>query len=672
MANECVGIDLGTTYSALAYLDPTGRPETIRNDEGELTTPSVVFFDSHGPIVGREAVRAAEFDSRRVARYSKRRVGEKFFPKPILGTRLPPEVIQALILKKLRSDAQIKLGAVTKAVITVPAYFNEPRRKATQDAGALAGIEVVDLINEPTAAAIAYGTRAGFLTDTGVSREKELVLVYDLGGGTFDATVMEIDGQCFDTIATAGDNYLGGIDWDRRLVDCLADQFQSDTKVDLRENASAMERLIQEAENAKKTLSIREAALVSLGIPGSAKQFRLARAQFEQLTEDLLERTRLTCYRLLRDAGLDWSDLTRLILVGGSTRMPMVQQMLQQESGLAVDRSLSPDEAVAHGAAYYAGIIQKSDRIRQEVSVRNTNSHDLGVLGIHKQTGEPRRQVMIRRNTQIPATSSKRFLTAKEGQKSVVVSVMEGGTDSGELGTRIGECVVTGLPEGLPQGSCVKVTFRYLEDGRLSVEAMLPDVDCAARTSIERAVGIGEPEFLQWKARIDGGILFDEDQPNGWVPGSGVKTMAGMGSNSKDSKSPTVSASVSADSRKQNPCQVDTEMDELLDVIANCEADVQNVLNHNEHEDSESAERATEFYQPVNKAENENEQGIGLPNARTVDLTLLETGDNDSQVHQANGGDHQSEPEDQPADLDSRLGNVDCGLEIFLNGFRGQ
>ena len=541
MSSRSIGIDLGTTYSAMAFLDSNGKPETIRSEEGELTTPSVVFFDTSGPIVGREAVKAAEFDASRVARYAKRCIGEELFPKTILGNRLPPEVIESLVLKKLKVDGELKLGPISKAVITVPAYFNETRRKSTQDAGRLAGIEVLDIINEPTAAAIAYGVQSGFLDGLGNSLERETVLVYDLGGGTFDATLMEIDGRNFDAIATAGDVYLGGVDWDKRLVDYLAEQFRKEQGIDLRDNPSAMERLVQESESAKKTLTARDEAQIRLGVDGKNLQLTISRTQFEQLTEDLLERTRMTCEHLLLDAGKAWTDITRLILVGGSTRMPMVHRMLEKESSLLVDRSLAPDEAVAHGAAIYAGILSGFPENVAGVSVANINSHDLGVLGLDPKTKTPKRQVMIPRNTKIPATRSKTFSTSKLGQKDVLVTVVEGGTDSGEHALKIGKCVITNLPADLPRGSTVKVTFKYENDGRLSISAELPDVECAARTIIERFAGLNEQEVCKWKERLDAGLVLEKlkDEPIG----------------------------VSLEMHESDP-SLESELDELLDEIA--------------------------------------------------------------------------------------------------------
>ena len=508
-----VGIDLGTTYSVVAHLDRDGKPITLASDEGELTTPSVVFFDMRGTVIGREAIKAAAFEPQRVARFAKRDMGEGVYRKPILGNQLPPEVIQALILKKVKHDAELRIGPFTKAVVTVPAYFNEPRRKATQDAGRLASLEVLDIINEPTAAAIAYGVRQGFLSTDGEAHERELILVYDLGGGTFDVTLMEIDGHKFNAIATAGDVYLGGLDWDQSIAELISQRFQEEHGIDLRTAAAASETLIDEALRAKHTLTARDEATIRFAHDGKRLQLRLTRAEFERRTAGLLDRTRMTVKRLLKDAQLTWPDLTRLLLVGGSTRMPMVQTMLERESGLQIDRSLSPDEAVAHGAAIYAGTLLAGGKgVKQSLAVQNVSSHDLGVMGVDPVTQRPRRHIMIARNSPLPCKRSSLFTTAKQDQRSVMVRVVEGGTDAGQGATLIGKCVVQGLPKDLPKRTSVKVIFKYGSDGRLAVRAELPTVSCDAQTMIERAVGMSREQIDAWSERIAAGLVIAEIQ----------------------------------------------------------------------------------------------------------------------------------------------------------------
>ncbi len=506
-SHPAIGIDLGTTNSAVAFVDSTGRPETIRNSEGGLSTPSVVFFDRGNPVIGAEAVEAGVEEPERLAMFAKRDVGEQLFRNAICGAHLPPEVLQALILTKLKQDAELKLGELEKAVITVPAFFNEPCRKATQDAGKLAGLEVLDIINEPTAAAICYGVQQGFLSAEGAASAKERVLVYDLGGGTFDVTVMEIENRKYHTIATNGDVYLGGIDWDRRVVDFIAEAWIEEHGDDLRDDPIAEQLLLRKANQTKHALTQRESVPIAFGYQGKRIRPEMNRETFKKLTEDLLERTLMTVELVLDEAEVKWSDLTRLILVGGSTRMPMIHDELSRLSNLEIDRSLSPDEAVAHGAAIYAGI-----RLGHEcesfagVSVTNVNSHDLGVLAVDPETGDPRRQIMINRNTSLPARKRIRFRTHQDGQRNVKVEVVEGGDDRGRNATRIGKCLVDDLPKGTPKGTFVDVLFDYSQDGRLVVSANLPTLKQAAEMTMDRAAGLSQDVLEKWTALLAAGI----------------------------------------------------------------------------------------------------------------------------------------------------------------------
>ena len=498
-----VGIDLGTTFSLVAYLDVNGKPRTIPNAEGDLSTPSVVFFDGASVIVGKEAVKAACFEPNQVAQFAKRDMGNAAYSKTINGESLPPEVIQSFILEKLKRDTEAKLGPFTKAVITVPAYFNEPRRKATQDAGHLAGLEVLDIINEPTAAAIAFGVEKGFLSPTGASKKAEKILVYDLGGGTFDVTVMDIDGKNCLVRATAGDVYLGGIDFDQRIADFVAEQFLAKYRVDPRKSPMGLQRLLREAEDAKRSLSARESVTISFEEAGQGIRVPFSRKQFEDRTADLMDRTRFTTSNVLKEAGIGWNDLTRVLLVGGSSRMPMVEKMLEAESGRKPDSSLSFDEAVAHGAAIYAGAILEAERgSAPRVKIQNVNSHSLGVLGIEHATGRPRNAVLIHRNTPLPVTKRGRFKTHKNDQRSVAVQVIEGGDASGNNSMPIGKCIIRDLPPGLPAGTAVEVAFTYSENGRLNVKARVPDLNIEASLSIERASSLSDSALQEWDAKL--------------------------------------------------------------------------------------------------------------------------------------------------------------------------
>jgi molecular chaperone DnaK len=502
-----VGIDLGTTFSVVAHLDPGGRPWTIPNAEGDLITPSAVFFDGDNVIVGKEAVKAAIAAPEDVAQFMKREMGCTFYGKPIHGEHIPPEVIQSFILDKLRRDASLKLGDFHKVVVTVPAFFNEPRRKATQDAGSLAGLEVIDIINEPTAAAIAYGVQQGFLSAKGEAREHETILVYDLGGGTFDVTLMDIDGTHYEAVATAGDVYLGGIDWDQRIADYIAAEFMKKNRgINPKEHPAGFQRLLREADDAKRTLSVREQTMITFEHAGYVVQVPLTRQKFEEMTADLLDRTRFTVVNLMQERGLKWDDITRLLVVGGLTRMPMVQKMLEDLTGKKPDRSLSADESVAHGAAIYAGLLMSTKTTdRPEFTVRNVNSHNLGVLGIEKATGLPRNRVMIPRNSPLPAVKTSRFATHKDHQTAVAVNVVEGGDASGNDSTPIGTCVIRDLPPGLPARTPIEVTFRYGQNGRLTVTAKLPDLNIEATSEIQRATGMSVDVMKSWNQRIHKG-----------------------------------------------------------------------------------------------------------------------------------------------------------------------
>lgn len=519
MASElAIGIDLGTTFSAVAYLDADGRPITVRNAEGDLITPSVVFLDKAGIVVGKEAVNAASFEPERIARFMKRDMGESVFSKTMRGEQLPPEVLQAAVLRKLRLDAELQLGPIRKAVVTVPAFFNEPCRKATMDAGRLAGIEVLDIINEPTAAAICYGIQQGFLNREGASAQREVVLIYDLGGGTFDVTLMEIAGTKYRALATGGDVYLGGADWDQRLVDYLAEEFQKQCGTDPRQDPASAEALLQRAIETKHALSAREEISVFVSQDSRRARISVTRAKFEELTADLLDRTLLTIRKVIRDAetalarneaekGVTDLNVTRLLLVGGSTRMPAVTRMLQSEMELVPDRSLSPDEAVAHGAAVYAGLLLKQGAVRLKgISLTNVSSHDLGVLGMEIETGRPRRRIMIRANSPLPISATKVFPLSRTGQSSVRIEVIEGGDDTGNNSTAIGRCTVQGLPKGLAAKTPVAVTFEYARNGRLTVKAKLPTIGRDANLVIDRAAGLTDADLDRWQQRLEEGL----------------------------------------------------------------------------------------------------------------------------------------------------------------------
>ncbi|MHB8866904.1 MAG: Hsp70 family protein [Pirellulaceae bacterium] len=503
--HPAVGIDLGTTFSVAASLDDTGRPQTLINAEGDKLTPSVVLIEENEVIVGKEAVKAMGTDMERVADCSKRDVGQRMFHKSLGGRQYPPEALEAWVLNKLRLDTQKQIGAYHKVVITVPAYFDEVRRKATQDAGYIAGFEVMDIINEPTAAAVAFGFQRGFLSETGSHRERRNILVYDLGGGTFDVTVMQIAGREFIALATDGDVHLGGRDWDQRLVDGVAEEFVRKYGVDPREDPNVEGRLWRECEDAKRTLSARVRTGIVCEYQGQSVRCEVTRQQFEEMTLDLLERTAFTTRQTLQATGLQWSDIDRILLVGGSTRMPAVVRMLKGLSGQEPDQSVSPDEAVAHGAALHAGLVLARNAGRApRFHIKNVNSHSLGVVANEPTTNQLRNAILIPRNTPLPAEATRIFKTQKPGQKSILVQIVEGESASPADCSQIGRCSVHDLPPELPAKTPIEVGFRYHENGRLSVRVKVAGTNTKLEHEIMRENSLTRDQLNSWRIYVSG------------------------------------------------------------------------------------------------------------------------------------------------------------------------
>lgn len=504
-SSPAVGIDLGTTFSAVASLDDQGHPSTLVNAEGDRLTPSVVLFDGDDVVVGKEALKALATEAEHVAECSKRDMGYRVFHKVLEGKQFPPEVIEAWILNKLRTDTVARIGQFNKVVITVPAYFDEVRRKATQDAGYMAGFEVMDIINEPTAAAVAFGYQQGFMSPEGKTHQPQRILVYDLGGGTFDVTVMEIEGTEFRALATDGDVRLGGYDWDQRLVDIVAEGFIREHFIDPREDPRTAGKLWRECEDAKRTLSARSKANVACDYQGRSARIEVTRQQFAEGTQDLLDRTRFTTTQTLRASGLSWDEIDRVLLVGGSTRMPMVHDMIKQLSGKEPDASVAADEAVAHGAALHAGLmLAKSHGKAANFKIKNVNSHSLGVVGVDPLTQRRRNGILIPRNTPLPVTAKRTFKTQKANQKSILVQVVEGESPSADECNPIGRCSVRQLPPNLPEQSPVDVFFQYAPNGRLKVKVTVPNTDTKVETEFTRENSLSKEHLNGWRKYITG------------------------------------------------------------------------------------------------------------------------------------------------------------------------
>ena len=457
---KTVGIDLGTTNSCVSVLEG-GEPVVIANAEGARTTPSVVGFSKTGDrLVGAPAKRQAVVNPDRTLISIKRYMGTDH-RTTIDGTPYSPEQISAMILQKLKTDAEAYLGeSVTKAVITVPAYFNDSQRTATKNAGKIAGLKVLRIINEPTAAALAYGLD---------KKNNETILVYDLGGGTFDVSILDVGDGVFEVKSTSGDTSLGGDDFDHRIIEFLAAEFQKENGIDLRKDKQAAQRLKEAAEKAKIELSASVTTNVNLPFITASQDgplhldVNLTRAKFDDLTRDLVERTAESVNQALRDAKLSASDIDEVILVGGSTRIPAVQEQVRKMIGKEPNRSVNPDEVVAVGAAIQAGIL--GGEVKEVVLLDVTPLS----LGIETLGGVMTK--LIDRNTTIPTRKEEVFSTAADGQTSVHVKVCQGEREIATHNKMLGDFELSGLPpapRGVPK---IKVTFDIDTNGILSVSA---------------------------------------------------------------------------------------------------------------------------------------------------------------------------------------------------------
>jgi molecular chaperone DnaK len=503
-----VGIDLGTTFSTLAMLDPDGNPVAIANDEDEVETPSLILLaDSGHVVVGPSRTRAAIEDPEHVVDRVKRYMGNAEYKRTFDGREITPEFLSALILKKLRQDAEKRIGKIGNAVITVPYYFNDSRRKATQDAGRIAGLNVIDIINEPTAATLTYAWHRGELGGGSENQTPHLALVYDLGGGTFDATVVRYTPRHFQVLATDGDVHLGGIDWNDRLVNYVAEEFKARHGRDPRESPATLQMLRHDADQTKIALSQGHTAGISCRHEGKSISLQVTREQFEQMTADLLQRTYDTAQLVLEQAEVTPQQLDALVLVGGSTLMPKVPQMLATLTGKEVFQGLSPHTAVAQGAAIHAAILEAkfrgeasevSERIRKllrNVKQEDVNSHGLGIAARHPKTGKTVNHVMIPRNSKLPTEVKRTFATSEPNQQRVTIKVIEGDAPDPAACSLLGNCRITGLPKDLPKGSPIEVTYSFDSSGRVHVRAVDTTGGKQAEIAIERKGGLSANEL---------------------------------------------------------------------------------------------------------------------------------------------------------------------------------
>jgi molecular chaperone DnaK len=484
--SKVIGIDLGTTNSCVAIMEG-GEPVVIPNAEGSRTTPSVVAFSKDGErMVGQVAKRQAITNPDRTVVSIKRHMGSDYKVR-IDDKEYTPQEISAMILQKLKADAESYLGEkVTKAVITVPAYFTDSQRQATKDAGRIAGLEVLRIINEPTAASLAYGL------DKEVNQK---ILVFDLGGGTFDVSILELGDGVFEVLATNGNNRLGGDDFDQRIIDYLADEFKKEHGIDLRKDRVAMQRLKDEAEKAKKELSSVMSTNINLPfITADASgpkhlDTTLTRAKFEELTADLVEATMGPTRLALKDAGLKPGDIDKVILVGGSTRIPAVQEAVRKLIGKEPYKGINPDECVAIGAAIQAGVLtgEVKDIVLLDVTPLSLGIETLG--GVFTK--------LIERNTTIPTKKSQIFSTAADGQTSVDIHVLQGERPMAAQNVTLGRFQLTGIPpapRGVPQ---IEVTFDIDANGIVNVSAKDLGTGKEQKITITASTNLTEEEIQQ-------------------------------------------------------------------------------------------------------------------------------------------------------------------------------
>ena len=461
---RAVGIDLGTTNSVVAVLTG-GEPEVIANAEGSRTTPSVVAFAKNGEVlVGEVAKRQAVTNIDRTIRSVKRHMGEGDFHVTIDGKNYTAQEISARVLQKLKRDAEAYLGEyVTDAVITVPAYFNDSQRQATKEAGTIAGLNVLRIVNEPTAAALAYGLDKG--------EKEQTILVFDLGGGTFDVSLLEIGDGVIEVKATSGDNHLGGDDWDQRVIDWLVEKFKSGHGIDLAKDKMAMQRLREAAEKAKIELSSSQQTSINLPyITQDAEKNplfldeALTRAEFQKITADLLDRTKAPFQSVIKDAGVNLSAIDHVVLVGGSTRMPAVTDLVRElTGGREPNKGVNPDEVVAVGAALQAGVLKGE--------VKDVLLLDVTPLSLGIETKGGIMTKLIERNTTIPTRRSEIFTTAEDNQSSVQIQVYQGEREIASYNKKLGMFELTGLPPAPRNVPQIEVAFDIDANGIVNVSA---------------------------------------------------------------------------------------------------------------------------------------------------------------------------------------------------------
>lgn len=511
-----IGIDLGTTFSCMSYINEEGQPVVIPNSEGAAITPSVVLFDNDSVIVGKEAKRQSILDAGNCEQFVKRHMGERdYMFRTSDGQKYSPEEISAIVLKKMKTDAEAYLGeTVDGAVITVPAYFNDAQRKATSDAGEIAGLNVLAIINEPTAAALAFGI-------TKARQENQIIMVFDLGGGTFDVTIMKFEGENIEVLATAGDRKFGGYDFDNRIVEEVI-QRAGAAGIDIENDISSRQNLQLQAEEAKISLSSAKKASIVLTVGGKPFKYSITRDEYTELADSLLERIVATMETACDDAGVEYSDLDKILLVGGSTRMPMVKDAIVEETGIVPSSEVHPDEAVAIGAAYYIldVLSRKQEEARKggktgssepvlgidipktsrKYSFTDVTSHGIGIVCTIN--GSEVNSVILPANTPVPASGTKDYSTTVPYQEALDIRVTQGEEEDLRYVSIIGTSEIEIAPRKQIVG--IRVTISCDENSIIHVRVYDQDLNKdLGEMYIDRISNLTEEEVQQNQRKIN-------------------------------------------------------------------------------------------------------------------------------------------------------------------------
>jgi len=495
-----VGIDLGTSLSAVAHVDKkTRKPVTLANSDGELAMPSVVMIDGSSIAIGKGALEAADTKGECLADRIKRDLGRNLYHKKLSGQHYPPEVLLALILNKLVQDARQQLGDFTHVVIAVPAYFGDVRRKAVEDAAYIVGLDLLDIINEPTAAAAAFGREHGLFE----GKATQKIFVCDIGGGAFDVSVVEVEGAKLSVLATDGQFVMGGRDWDGQLASRVAKLFHDKYGVDPLKEPNAAGQLLRECEAARRTLSDNDQATVDFEFEGNPARVTINHRKLASFTKDILDTIRSTIEKTLKRAKVDWAGIDHVLLVGGMSRTPLIRKLLKKLSGKKPDTSISVDEAVAHGAALHAAArLAKREGRQPPFEIEEVNSHSMGVVGGSK-TGGKIHAILIPRNTRLPASAKRTFKTHKQGQDSLAIQIVQGESKSLKECTLIGKCVIENLPPNLPAGTPISVEFRCTSNGRLTVYVESPGTGQRITQEIRRPARLAPSELDHWREWLE-------------------------------------------------------------------------------------------------------------------------------------------------------------------------